>query len=48
MTFEERCRICEQCIPESEFRNRMKQLHDEMLDRIAWLESACESLSADN
>lgn len=31
MTFEERCDICERCIPESPFRDRMIALHKAML-----------------
>jgi hypothetical protein len=34
MTFEERCRICEQCMPESDFKKMMVSLHNEMLEAI--------------
>jgi hypothetical protein len=45
MDFEEKCRVVEQCIPESPFRDQVKKLHDDMLDTIAGLEAACDSLS---
>lgn len=39
MTFEERCKVCEQCLPESPFRGQVEKLHNEMLAKIAELEN---------
>lgn len=34
MTLEERCRFSEQCLPDSEYKNRLIALHNEMLKQI--------------
>lgn len=47
MDFDERCKLVEQCLPESPFKEQIVKLHTEMLDCIAGLEAACDSLSAD-
>jgi len=35
MTFEERCRLSEQCLPDAPYRAMLKKLHDEMLKALA-------------
>ena len=40
MTFEQRCTIAQQCLPDAEYRERLAALHNDMLARIAELESA--------
>ena len=35
MTFEERCRLSEQCLPEAPYREMLTKLHDEMLEALA-------------
>ena len=35
MTFEQRCRISEQCLPEAPYREMLTKLHDEMLKALA-------------
>lgn len=52
MTFEERCRMCEQCIPESDFKKMMVNLHNEMLLAIKSLPevhycNACDGSGVD-
>ena len=35
MTFEQRCRVSEQCLPEAPYRAMLVALHDEMLEALA-------------
>ena len=35
MTFEERCRLSEQCLPEAPYRMLLTNLHNEMLRKLA-------------
>ena len=35
MTFEERCRLSEQCLPEAPYRMLLTNLHNEMLSKLA-------------
>ena len=35
MTFEERCRLSEQCLPEAPYRMLLTNLHNEMLRELA-------------
>ena len=35
MTFEQRCRISEQCLPDAPYRAMLTKLHDEMLAALA-------------
>jgi hypothetical protein len=35
MTFEERCRLSEQCLPEAPYREMLTKLHNEMLEVLA-------------
>jgi hypothetical protein len=35
MTFEERCRLSEQCLPEAPYREMLTKLHNEMLEALA-------------
>ena len=35
MTFEQRCRLSEQCLPEAPYRAMLTKLHDEMLAALA-------------
>ena len=35
LTFEERCRLSEQCLPEAPYREMLTKLHDEMLAALA-------------
>ena len=35
MTYEERCRVSEQCLPYAPFREMLTKLHDEMLKALA-------------
>ena len=35
MTFEQRCRLSEQCLPEAPYRAMLVALHDEMLEALA-------------
>ena len=35
MTFEERCRLSEQCLPEAPYRMLLTNLHNEMLGKLA-------------
>jgi hypothetical protein len=35
MTFEQRCRVSEQCLPEAPYREMLTKLHDEMLAALA-------------
>ena len=34
MTFEQRCRLSEQCLPEAPYREMLTKLHDEMLKAL--------------
>ena len=47
MTLAERCAIAQQCIPPSEFRERLTALHAELLAdtrRLDWLADPAQSL----
>ena len=35
LTFEQRCRLSEQCLPEAPYREMLTKLHDEMLKALA-------------
>ena len=35
MTFEQRCRVSEQCLPEAPYREMLTKLHNEMLVALA-------------
>ena len=35
LTFEERCRLSEQCLPEAPYREMLTKMHDEMLAALA-------------
>ena len=35
LTFEQRCRVSEQCLPEAPYREMLTKLHDEMLAALA-------------
>lgn len=39
MGFEERCKVMEQCLPESPYRGQVEKLHCEMLSHITDIES---------
>lgn len=41
LSIEERCRMVEKCLPESNFRDYVTELHNEMLAEIARLHRAC-------
>ena len=34
MTFKEKCKMVQQCLPESPFRDQVTKLHDEMLSLL--------------
>lgn len=46
MTFEERCRLSERCVPVSEYRTRLAGLHKDMLGRIKELEDKLKDQSS--
>jgi chromosome segregation ATPase len=47
MTFEQRCTVAQQCLPQAEYRERLTALHTEMLARIAELESEAVGYQAE-
>jgi hypothetical protein len=47
MNFEQRCALAQNCLPQSEYRNWLTALHNEMLARIADLESEVSRFRAD-
>jgi len=46
MTYTDRCRIAEQCLPEAPYRSCLTRLHCEMLTEIERLRSALELIAA--
>ena len=36
MTFEQRCRVSEQCLPDAPYQKMLTKLHDEMLDALLY------------
>lgn len=44
-SFADRCRLAQECLPDAEYRTRLKALHDAMLDAISGSETVNESLT---
>ena len=44
-TFEERCRLSEQCLPDAPYRAMLTKLHEEMLEEIKLLKATRKDTS---
>ena len=47
LTFEQRCAVAQQCLPQAPYRDHLTALHTEMLSRIAELESEAVGYQAE-